>query len=208
LSQDVGCRQRKFPTEKLQVIANANRYSEAIDVLYAANQFEIDSINNFYWLSVTVLPQRMDTIRNLYMSHIFDYMYAKPRFPDEGDVHPPDSDWTRTCDILDEMKGLQVLGFFLIVAGGRVVNLEQETMMLAPLTSIKPPKDFVVDVGWAVDEEDLSPVDRPFHLSRSMKYGQSFPSPFYRSSSVMDGSLWQTRVDSLRMDLTFCHGLR
>ena len=158
------------PVKKLGTIADQYRYSEGIEILYAANQFEFNSIYNFHCFSVTIPHQRMDAIRNLYMSYMFEGIESKLYYNGNWEFLQPDSDWTRTCDILSGMKGLQVLGFYLYLSGDKVVDLEQETISLAPLTSIKSPKNFTVDVKWVVNREDAGPVDRPFCLSRAVKY--------------------------------------
>lgn len=184
MSQDVCCRHRLLPVEKLGTITKIHRYSEGIDVLYAVNQFEFNSIQNYSWFSVTIPPQRLDAIRNLYISYMFEGIYNKPYSGETREPHPPGADWTRTCDIMARMKGLQVLGLYLYLSGNEVMSLEQETIVLAPLTSVKLPKLFFVDVSWVVDETDIGLVDRPFCLSRAVEYSQSVRSPTFADSST------------------------
>jgi hypothetical protein len=41
------------------------RYSEAIEILYTANSFDFDSLNDVLKLSLTLLPERMNLMKTV-----------------------------------------------------------------------------------------------------------------------------------------------
>ena len=92
--------------EKLKTFTSIHRQSEGINFLHVANQFGFNFIHNFDWYSVTILTQRMNAIRNLFMSYMFDGKYSKPDYGESWELHPADSGWTHARNILAGMKNL------------------------------------------------------------------------------------------------------
>lgn len=159
----------KKESSELNVV---NSYSEAIDVLYAANRSEFRNIDNFKSFSMTILPHRINTIRDLCISHLFPtYMFittSRP-LPIEGidKIYPPAPEWVRARTIMSGMKSLQMLWIDLYSQRDSFVSPKQEEAILAPLNTINSPAKFVVKVAWAVCDGEAESAARPFKLLRA-----------------------------------------
>lgn len=110
--------------------------------------------------SVTILPQRLNAVRRLWL------------IKDDSDMELPSilrvtsEVWIKLCLILMGMRGLEELKVDLI---GRQLHLglvdwTDESELLGPLTKVTGVKDFEVSICWAVVNPWFLGEEVPFRL--------------------------------------------
>lgn len=134
---------------------NIVSYSEGIDVLYSHNIFDLQDLDLFFWLSVTIPTQRFNVIRTLHICHQFPPLHLlADRSQQISILDWRGHQWEKNCHKLAAMEGLKRLRVNLGVAQNDVtLNLHQESALLEPLLVVKRPERFEVMVFWLQSEK-------------------------------------------------------
>ncbi|MCJ1394375.1 hypothetical protein MMC18_007253 [Xylographa bjoerkii] len=140
-------------------------YIEAINILYAQNDFYTRQADSIVHLSQTVLPHRLDLITSLHIYRCFpSALYESPE--NRGQLAPYDeATWEETWRIIADMKGLRVLRVTLFEFW-RLRSRRSQTTFLEPLKAVEQADVFEVEVPWAVgdDEGPIGLGDVPFRI--------------------------------------------
>ncbi len=145
------------------------RYTEAIGTLYAENIFDINHVSTVIYLSRSILPQRMNTIRSLQLDwYVKHPMYLDPvrdRGPPFYTVLPPHDagTWEKVWQIIARMEGLRELS--VSVRGRGMMLWGAFEQLLQPLMAVKQVTRFevVIPMEW----ESPYMAGAPFRLKGS-----------------------------------------
>jgi len=141
-------------------------YSEAIDILYARNSFDVNHLNSLLYLSSTIPAQRLNTIRSLQLTWDFPCplytVHSTSRYPPDTETT-----WEEVWRVIARMKGLRDIRVQLTIA--RIYTnliLNSEVRLLEPLRAVKPANVFEVHVSWPGREGMSEMKDVPFRIQR------------------------------------------
>jgi len=143
------------PDEKLLSLLCTCRliYSEAIDILYTENTFNVRKSRTVVELPGTILPHRFHSIRSLHIDTVFDYPWPQTTLP--FPYWPPDvpDTWPMAWKVIAKMRGLRNLRVSLSQYDihGSEEDMDDESVLniLRPLQAVKVPT-FVVEFFWPV----------------------------------------------------------
>ena len=152
----------------LELLRTCRRtYTEAVDILYSQNIYDVNGPESLVSLSSILLPHRLDAIRSLQMTWAFFHagqtVYDEDRLLLQGD----EALWTACWAIVNSMKGLNDLRIWLSMSPAAATTRKPERALLMPLAQIGPKKRFEVRVSWTLLQHE-KPVqeDYPFRLIR------------------------------------------
>lgn len=126
------------------------RYSEAVDVLYSDNTFELPDPRDLISFSNGILPQRLDSIRSL---RLHKWRYRMRPYKRYG--IPNSITWDVVCRTLASMKGLVHLSIRLN-QGAWYADDGTEASLLEMLNMVEKPKEIMVQLSQQL-EESLDP---------------------------------------------------
>ncbi|KAI9845111.1 MAG: hypothetical protein M1838_001900 [Thelocarpon superellum] len=137
-------------------------YAEAIDLLYASNQFELGNPDCLERLPRLLLPQRMHAIRRLR----FTWHLSEPPFC--GGSRYKDTVWTIIWQVLASMKGLRELQVELQIACvWRMHWLTQERKLLEPVKAVTTPDVFELTLPFTIEARDITLRELPCIIQQS-----------------------------------------
>ncbi|CZT12955.1 uncharacterized protein RAG0_16590 [Rhynchosporium agropyri] len=146
-------------------------YFEAISILYSSNNFVIDHAKAMEFLPLTILPQRMNTIRNLRFIwdfsgpppvKVYDYIWAKGTRYEEI-LHIRQEKWQKIWNILSEMTGLRQLYVKLRVGGEwETFSRVSAEVLLGPVKQVTRPVIFLLALPFPAMHQGISPSRLPW----------------------------------------------
>ncbi|KAI9800270.1 MAG: hypothetical protein M1833_003384 [Piccolia ochrophora] len=140
-------------------------YSEAITILYAHTTFDLAGLDSLLFLSSTILPQRLNTIRSIDL--FWDFRYLDSPYSDTArpfDFPHDVATWERAWRVLAGMEGLRELKVMLVDNDWTLDRVTEEKIF-QPLRAVTQPTVFEVDVRWPASE-GLLLEDVPFRIKR------------------------------------------
>ena len=145
-----------------------NRYSEAIEFLYAENTFDFNHPQSITHLSQTVTPHRFSLITAIRLNWWTPERLFSPTRPlESADVARM---WVDARFIVARMPSLRELRI-LMCDGRGLVSFEEQ--FLSPLMGVQQVEIFEVFVPWLgkyIDPNDIRWIDAPFILKRDHDY--------------------------------------
>ncbi|KAF2840981.1 hypothetical protein M501DRAFT_990913 [Patellaria atrata CBS 101060] len=133
-------------------------YHEALPILYKTNTFDFRRTSTLPIFANTLLPQRLTSIRSLYLEFYFDDDPFNSSEPGSLATNPPwvqitklKADWAATRSILSRMSGLRNLQIKL---SGVFRRKESTAKCLLSLCEVKVQGKFEVTVTWPRSEEE------------------------------------------------------
>lgn len=140
-------------------------YAEAIDTLYRSQTFEMASLERMILFSLTILPQRLNTVRWLHLT------YNLRRCVHWDDVLDF-SEWRKGCGILLRMRALEQLRVDIndsLPFGFPPSPVEE---ILGPLTALTTIKEYEVRTNMPLpDDRTFLNKGMPFRLIRTDHHG-------------------------------------
>ena len=152
----------------LELLRTCRRiYTEAIDILYSQNIYDINGPESLVSFSRILLPHRLNAIRSLQMTWAF-FHAGQTVFDEEKILLQGDEAlWTACWAIVSSMKGLNDLRIWLSMSPAAATTRKPEHALLIPLARIGPKKRFDVRVSWNLfQHEKRVQEDYPFRLIR------------------------------------------
>ncbi|KAH7342628.1 hypothetical protein BKA65DRAFT_294953 [Rhexocercosporidium sp. MPI-PUGE-AT-0058] len=141
-------------------------YQEAIDILYTSNTFTVSYPTTIEFLPLTLLPQRVDTIRNLRFSWDFwgpppfSESFWRGRCSDSGliTLRKRQRAWLNIWRIMAAMTGLRQLYVKLNVDDRwEAISLDNATELLEPIKQVTQPNHFVLSLPFPAMYENMPP---------------------------------------------------
>lgn len=137
---------------------------EGADTLYRHNIFDFNHPRTITFFSQRTLQSRLDRIRIVHLG----WKAKSFAHPESGlswlrSTPKEDETWTKACQVLAGMKGLQEL---YIHIGGYWLDLEGKALenFLQPLCQIKPARVFYVVIARNPKPRERIDTDKPFRL--------------------------------------------
>jgi hypothetical protein len=106
-------------------LKSPNSYAESIELLYSSNVFDISSFEGIFFLSTTILPQRMNAIKSLQLFYSIDYLWkeigkGRPELPPENKAL-----WEANWRIVAGMNSLKRLDVFIMLSSEETTRKQQ-----------------------------------------------------------------------------------
>ncbi|OCK85746.1 hypothetical protein K432DRAFT_286133 [Lepidopterella palustris CBS 459.81] len=151
----------KTPDHLLSLLKSCRRsYSEAIDILYKCNIFDINYLDTLNYLNTTILRQRWDQIQSLHLTWNFNaILWRIPSDNTKSDIFDAPfskAAWYHTCHIISGMKGLKNLLVIVLFSHPLSLNSIYPSFdtpyypeVLKALMPISVPGTFDVYVPWS-----------------------------------------------------------
>ncbi|KAL2071917.1 hypothetical protein VTL71DRAFT_13152 [Oculimacula yallundae] len=143
-------------------------YTEAIDIMYSSNIFVVRHTRDMEYLPLTILPQRMNAIRNLRLTcdfsgrppiNLCDCDWAKGN-KWERILPVRQKKWENMWNILSNMTGLRQLYVKLHVGDNwATINLDSAAVLLEPVKQVTRPELFVLTLPFPAMYEGMPPVN-------------------------------------------------
>jgi len=142
-------------------------YTEAIDVLYSKNTFDVNGPETMISLSQTLLAHRLDAIRSLQLTWAF-FRTAHTVYDGDKILLSGDEALWKTCwAIVGGMKRVSEIRVWLSMSPAVEAARQPEEDLLKPLNEIGLKKRIEVRVSWTLPESDVrSREEYPFRLIR------------------------------------------
>ena len=143
-------------------------YVEAVGILYSTNKFAIEHVNVLIWFSRSIVPRRLQIIRNLRVAFATGFSGTFPR-----DIYASKfmRQWKRFWHIIAvEMTGLLRLSCYLDFRDPYGIDshwLDQEAGWVQPMSHVRGLAD--ADAAILVN---LNDSQWPDHLARAERLGQ------------------------------------
>ncbi|KAH7319503.1 hypothetical protein BKA65DRAFT_541580 [Rhexocercosporidium sp. MPI-PUGE-AT-0058] len=142
-------------------------YQEAIDILYTSNTFTVCYPPTMEFLPLTLLPQRLDTIRDLRFSWDFrgpppfsESFWRRAHCSDSAliTIRKRQRAWLNIWRIMSTMTGLRQLYVKLNVdETWAVLSLHSATELLEPIKQVTQPDHFVLSLPFPPMYENMPP---------------------------------------------------
>ncbi|KAF1988421.1 hypothetical protein K402DRAFT_419279 [Aulographum hederae CBS 113979] len=161
----------------------AAKYTEAVDILYTHNEFNIRQCQTVQWLSMTTLPERLHQIASLTIDTVLLGPFHPPSaipferwlWEDHGIYWPP------MCKILSQMKGLKKLRILLTLRFSYLIPSSLSgpdhslIAMLAFLKAVEV-KDFSLSLPFELTSSVLEGLGKiPYRIERHKASPRPFP---------------------------------
>ena len=130
-------------------------YSEAVDLLYSANTFDLINPKSMVLLSEAVLPHRLNAIRSIHLSWIFCKIGSQ-------EMH----EWERSCSILSAIESLRHLRLQFRNESSAMTSLFEQ-QLLRPAWSVKLPEKWDIVTDW--EDTGAEFKGAPFQVVRVCK---------------------------------------
>ena len=142
-------------------------YTEAINVLYSSNVYDINGPETMISFSKTILSHRLNAIRSLQLTWAFFYpgnIYSEyDKILLDGD----EALWTVCWAVIRGMNGLSDLLVWLSMSPAIEAAQRRESDLFQPLIDLRPKRRFEVRVSWAPPKsEGQAKEEYPFKLIR------------------------------------------
>lgn len=153
-------------------------YTEAISILYSHNTFEFRDLLSFLCFPTTILPARINVIRNLQLTCRISNGYGYIQHEDIKLSPYSDSTWKNVCEIMKNMSSLQDLQVDLMMGEQADLRMrgrplahpldgKQELQLFLPLMGIRQARKFVAIITWPMQWNRYDARgwwDKPFEL--------------------------------------------
>lgn len=134
-----------------------HRYSEAIDILYSHNTFNIQDLSIINIFTSSILPQRLRSIRVLHIA----WPFREHKIDSTGEIItlPFDERWRAVWEAITAMSGLEELCVRLIRGATLDVVGESawEERVFEPMLQMRAIAKFEVEMNWAMDPAPSGP---------------------------------------------------
>ena len=174
----------------LLVMACRRIYAEAIPVLYGETTFSMLHLESLIFLSETILPHRLNTIRSVELGWYFYFphpLYSRGAQDLDRTRHDI-ATWERVWSILADMEGLRMLRVDLVGRWMEPLTAEQERLLVWPAMQVKRPRVWDLIIDWedpGGNRFDWEAQGAPFKVVRDEGFGNER----FEEASIWNASL-------------------